>query len=103
MWSPVEYIHADHACFVLQTAAAAAAAAGWGAQWRWTPQSPPVVSGSQYMYPMQSPTGFSHEMLYASQGQYASDMAAAAAADSSMLEAAQAAEVNNTISLDAPL
>jgi hypothetical protein len=74
------------------TAAAAAAAAGWGAQWRWTPQSPPVVSGSQYMYPMQSPTGFSHEMLYASQGQYASDMAAAAAADSSMLEAAQAAE-----------
>ena len=49
-------------------------------------------------YPMQSPTGFSHDMLYAGQGaQYPSDMTAAAA-DSSMIEAAQAAEVNNTIS-----
>ena len=86
-------------CVLFQTAAAAAA--GWGAQWRWAPQSPPVVSGSQYMtataYPMQSPTSFPHDMVYASQSAQYADLGAAG--DSSMLEAAQAAEVNDTLSL----
>lgn len=72
--------------------AAAAAAAGWGAQWRWAPQSPPVVSGNQYMttaYPMQSPGSFPHDMMYTSQSAQYADMTT----DSSMLEAAaQAAE-----------